>query len=71
MTSNVDAFEYANRSTPLTKRVIKQMLAAGQHCLGRLQEVQCWYKPARSSPVRACLTLHTMYKSIPEVRGKC
>lgn len=28
MTSNVDAFEYANRSTPQTRRVLKQMLAS-------------------------------------------
>lgn len=26
MISNVDAFEYANRSTPQTKRVLQQML---------------------------------------------
>lgn len=75
MTSNVDRFEYANRSIPQTERVLMQTPAAGHSGTALLpagcRKVQCWCKPAHYSPVRACLTLHTMYKSIPEVRGKC
>lgn len=46
MTSNVDAFEYANRSTPQTRRVLKQMLAA-EHSRAALllwicREGLCW-----------------------------
>lgn len=73
MTSNVDAFKYANRSTPQTRRVLKQMLAAEQGraalLLGVCREELRWYN-LHCWPVRACLTLHAMYKSIPEVRGK-
>lgn len=75
MISNADAFEYANRSTPQPKRVLQQMLASAHRrtalLLGVCREVLPWYKPAHCSPVRACLALHTMYKSIPEVKGKC
>lgn len=75
MTSNVETFEYANRSIPQTKRVLMKTPAAGHSrtalLLAVCRKVRRWYKPAHYSPVRACLTLHTMYNSIPEVRGKC
>lgn len=50
MISNVDAFEYANRATPQTKRVLQQMLASAYSrtalLLGVCGEVLPWYKPA-------------------------
>lgn len=74
MISNMDASEYANSHTSNQEGpTANASISAQQDSLasGVCKEVLPWYKPALCSPVRACLALHTMYKSIPEVKGKC